>query len=88
MFRYVSRVIFISVFMIDWADEIRHREFPDTLYALHNTSLFGILSTDRFSCPSKPKILDTFLVFLVILEDKLKNLTALSKRFLKRIPRY
>jgi len=47
--------------MIDSQDEIRQREFPDTLYAVCNTSLFDILNTEHCSTLSKPNVVDISL---------------------------
>ena len=49
----------MSVFMIESQDEIRQLEFPDTLYAVHNTPLFDILSTEYCSSLSKRNVVDT-----------------------------
>ena len=64
--------------MIDSQDAVSRREFPDILYAVHNTTLFDFLSTDHGSHLSKPNIVDNVTVSVVTLEDKLINLTPLS----------
>ena len=68
----------MSVFVIDSRDEISQLEFPDTLYAVHNATLFDFLSTDHCSYLSEPNVVDTVSVSVVTLEDKLLNLIPLS----------
>jgi hypothetical protein len=48
----------MSIFVIDKQDEIRKREFPDILYAVHSTVSFDISSIDHLSSLFKHNIVD------------------------------
>jgi len=68
----------MSVFVIDSQYAIRKREFPGTLYAVYNISLFDFLSRDHGLRLSKPNFVGNVSILVVNLEDKLMNLNGLS----------